>query len=130
MTLHAKIAMPDLQRYLKLIKSVEYIFVFLTQKVFYSGSFSIASFKEEVRMSLSQKNLKWKLSDWYLIHTWSDNDLKGTIVNRAFTSFHGGLLEISILDVSCSGLIHGDITTSNIMVHAQGNLFFIDFGLR
>ena len=58
MTLHGKIAMPDLRRYLKLIKNVEYIVIFLTQKVFYSGSFSIASFKEE--MSLSQKNLKWK----------------------------------------------------------------------
>lgn len=27
------------------------------------------------------------------------------------------------------GLIHGDITTSNIMVEPQGKLFFIDFGL-
>ena len=85
---------------------MEYIIVFLTQKVFYSGSFSIASFKEEMRMSLSQK-------------TSNEND-----------QIDHWSLEISTLDVSCSGLIHGDITTSNIMVHAQGNLFFIDFGLR
>ncbi|XP_023343916.1 TP53-regulating kinase [Eurytemora carolleeae] len=34
-----------------------------------------------------------------------------------------------VAKLHAGGLIHGDITTSNIMVHAQGNLFFIDFGL-
>ena len=73
---------------------------------------------------------------WYLIDTWSDSAPKGTIINRELPSLHhAGSLEITLslnstFDVSCPGLIHGDITTSNIMVHAQGNLSFIDFGLR
>ena len=32
----------------------------------------------------------------YLIHTWSDNALKGTVVNRAWPSLHGESLEITL----------------------------------
>ena len=31
----------------------------------------------------------------YLIHTWSDNDFKGTVVNRALSCFYRGSLEIT-----------------------------------
>ena len=43
-TLHAKMAMPDLQRYplnLNLIKNVEETVIFLTRKMFVSVSFSL-----------------------------------------------------------------------------------------
>ena len=38
-----------------------------------------------------KKSLKKHL---YLIHTWSDNDLKGAFVNLALPSLHGGSLKI------------------------------------
>jgi TP53 regulating kinase-like protein len=34
-----------------------------------------------------------------------------------------------VAKLHCGGLIHGDITTSNIMVNKCGKLYFIDFGL-
>ena len=37
-----------------------------------------------------------KQNHWYLIRTWSDKAFKGTVVNRALTSLHGGLLEIML----------------------------------
>ena len=54
-------AMPDSQRYslnLNLTEDVEDNVVFLIQKVFISASFSIASYKQEMRKSLSQRNKK------------------------------------------------------------------------
>ena len=54
-------AMPDLQLYhrnLNLIKNVEDTVVFLTRKVFISVSFAIALYKQEMRKSLSKRNLK------------------------------------------------------------------------
>ena len=53
----------DLLRYpwnLNLFKNMEDAVVFLTPKVFVS--FNIASYKQEMRKSLSQRNHKWKLT--------------------------------------------------------------------
>ena len=53
--LHAKMAIPDSQRYpwnIKLIKIVEDNVVFQNQKVFYSDHFSIASYKQEMHKTL------------------------------------------------------------------------------
>ena len=52
-------AMRDLQRYpwnFILIKNVEDIVVFQTQEVFISLSFSITSYKQDMRESLMQRN--------------------------------------------------------------------------
>ena len=37
-----------------------------------------------------------KQKNGYLIHTWSDKVFKGTVVNRALPSLHGGSLKIII----------------------------------
>ena len=103
--LNAKMAMPDLQLYpwnIYQIINEEDIVVFLIWKVIISVSFSITSYKQEVRNTLSQRNCKWKQTfknknkkHWYLINTWSDKDFKGTVVNRALSSLHWGSLEIT-----------------------------------
>ena len=36
------------------------------------------------------------LKQWFLIHTWSDKGIKGTVVNRAMPSMHRGSLEITL----------------------------------
>ena len=38
---------------------------------------------------LKKINSLKKQNQWYLIHTWSDNAFKGTVVNRALLSLHG-----------------------------------------
>ena len=54
--------------------------------------------------SLSQKTHKYenkkfkKQKHGYLIYTWSDKAFKGTIVNQALPSLHGGSLEITLTD--------------------------------
>ena len=68
---------------------------FLTKKVFISVSFSIASYKQELRKSLSQRNRKWKKNIFYKQKTlisnfWifgSNKAFKFT-VNRALPSLH------------------------------------------
>ena len=60
-----RLAMPDVKRYprsIKLINSVKDNIVFMTQKVFYYDNVSIASYKQEIRESLSQRNRKYKLT--------------------------------------------------------------------
>ena len=37
-----------------------------------------------------------KQKNAYLIHTWSDEAFKGTVVNRTMSSLHGGSLEITL----------------------------------
>ena len=62
-TLHALMAMSDLQLYpwnITLINNGENIVVFLTEKVFISVSFSIASFSQ--KNALSQKKLQKKIN--------------------------------------------------------------------
>ena len=62
-TLHALMAMSDLQLYpwnITLINNGENIMVFLTEKVFISVSFSIASFSQ--KNALSQKKLQKKIN--------------------------------------------------------------------
>ena len=80
MSLHEKMAMPDLLQYPwnhnKKIGKVEDILVFLTQM------FISVSLKEQ--------------KDWYLIHTWSDKAFKGTVVNQTLSSLPGGSLEITL----------------------------------
>ena len=102
MTLYAKMAMSDLQRYpwnLNLIKNMKDNGVFLTRKVFIYVMFSIASHNREMCDSFLQRIHKWKKNSLfkqkhrYLIHTWSD---KATLVNRALPSFYRGSLEITL----------------------------------
>ena len=85
MSLHEKMAMPDLLKYPlnhnEKKTNVEDTIVFLTRKVFIS-QMKINSLKEQ--------------KDWYLIHTWSDKAFKGTIVNQTLSSLHGGSLEITL----------------------------------
>jgi len=60
-----RLAMPDVKRYprnIKLINSVKDNIVFMTRKVFYYDNVSIASYKQEIRESLSQRNRKYKLT--------------------------------------------------------------------
>ena len=90
MTLHAKIAMSDLQRYpwnLRTIKNVEEVVVFLDRNLFNFNNFSIALYKQEMRKSLSQRIRKQTLKSfkktktWKLTHIWLANVFKGTVVN-------------------------------------------------
>ena len=80
--LHTKLALPDLQRY-------PWNLILM--------SFSIASYKQEIRKSLTQKkqikinNLK-KHKHLSLIHTWSNNAFKGTSAIRCLPYLNGGLL--------------------------------------
>ena len=70
MNLHAKMAMPDFRRFswnLILIKNVEDTVVYPTQKVFISGSFFIACYKQKMAKSLSPKTVK---KTWILIYAW------------------------------------------------------------
>ena len=67
-TFHAKMTMPDLQRYhrnLNLIKSVEDNAVFLTRKVFNSNNFSSLSYKQE---TFAEKHTN-EIRHGYLNHT-------------------------------------------------------------
>ena len=43
-----------------------------------------------------EKNSLKKQKKLYLIHSLSDKAFKGTVVNRALPSLHGGLLEITL----------------------------------
>jgi len=61
MTLHVKMAMPVLQWLIKncyLIKNVKDTVIFLTRKVYNSKNFFIASYQQELRHSLPQRNRK------------------------------------------------------------------------
>ena len=75
--------------------------VFLTWKLFNSDNLFIASFKQEMRKSLSQRTHKWNKEFSFeqkhrsLINTWSNKVLKGTVVNQELSSFYGGSLEIN-----------------------------------
>ena len=63
MTLQAKMVMSDLQQYpwnINLVNNVADIVVFLTRIVFISVIFSIASYEQEMRKSLLQRNRKCK----------------------------------------------------------------------
>ena len=63
MTVQAKMALPDLQRYpwkLKMIKNMEVTVGFLIWKLFISKSFSVAFYKQGMRKFLLQRNRKWK----------------------------------------------------------------------
>ena len=95
MTLHAKIAMSDFQRYpwnLHAIKNVEEIVVFLDRNLFNIDNFSIAFYKQEMRKLLSQRIRKKTLNSFKkqkfgdVTHIWLANVFKGTVVNRAFQS--------------------------------------------
>ena len=60
---------PNLQRYpwtLNLIKNVEDTVVFMAWKMCNSGNFSFASYEQEMRKQLSQKNLRIKIN-------WAEN---------------------------------------------------------
>ena len=65
-TIHAKMTIPDLQRYpwnIHLIQNVEEILsFFLNRKVCYSDHLSIASNKQEMCELLLQRTRKWKLT--------------------------------------------------------------------
>jgi len=56
-TLHAKMAISLKPESVK--KKIEDTVVFLTRKVIISLSFSIASYNQKMRKSLSQRNRKW-----------------------------------------------------------------------
>ena len=71
--------------------------------MFNFNSFFIASFKQEMSKSFSQRNPMWtkknsleKQKHGYLIHVWSDKAFKGTVVNRTLPSLYGGSLEITL----------------------------------
>ena len=42
------------------------------------------------------KIISFQSYNWYLINPWSDNALKGTVVNRALPSLQGGSFEITL----------------------------------
>ena len=78
MTLYAKIAMSDLQRYprnINLIKTVEDIVGFLTRNVFITVNFSIVSYRQKV--SCSETTNENKVFDLCSIR----QSFKGTVVN-------------------------------------------------
>ena len=72
--------------------------------VFISVSFSIASQKQEIQVTLAEKsqmklNSLKKQKHWYLIHTWSDKASKGIVVNLAFKglcNFVNSILELGM----------------------------------
>ena len=67
-----------------------------------SASFSIASSKQGMRKSISHgesanvNNSLKKQNHWYLIRSWPGRAFKGTVVNQALPSLHGGSLEITL----------------------------------
>ena len=75
--------------------------VFLTWKVFISGSFSIAFDKQVLVIRKSLNGLK-KQKQCCLIHTWSDKAFKGTVVNRTLPSLHGNTLPKNRYIITCS----------------------------
>ena len=105
MTLHAKMTMPDLQLYpgnFNLIKNMEEIFVFLTQCLFLWVSLCsiVVLINKECashfrREPTNEINSLKKQKHWYLIHTWSEKAVKGTVVNLTLPSLHGGSFEIT-----------------------------------
>ena len=70
----------------------------LARIIYWIVSFSVASHKQGMRSASHlrvenpkmKKNSLKKEKQRYLIHTWSDKAFKGTAVNRALPSFHGG----------------------------------------
>ena len=82
-------------------KCVEDTVVFLTWKVFISGSFSIAFDKQVLVIRKSLNGLK-KQKQCCLIHTWSDKAFKGTVVNRTLPSLHGNTLPKNRYIITCS----------------------------
>ena len=72
------------------------------EKCHYSDYFSIVSGKQEMRKSHLQEKQQLKINSLkkskqgYIIQTWSDIALKGTIVNRTFPSLNRGSLETTL----------------------------------
>ena len=102
-TLHGKMAMPDLQRYpwnFIRIKNVEDTVIFLTRKVFISVSFSNVSYKqfaEKSQMKInSLKNKKTFIPNSYLIR--QSFQMVPLYIGRWHLCMEaGGLLEITLL---------------------------------
>jgi len=102
MTLHAKMVMSDLQLYIEiLIWSIRKILV-VFMSVYVVNNSSLLLKNNGMRKLIYAKKPQMKIyslkkqNHWYLIRTWSDKAFKGTVVNRALTSLHGGLLEIML----------------------------------
>ena len=93
-TLQAKIEMPDLQEFtwnIYLIKNGEDNVVFFwLRKVFKSVNFSIVSYKHEMHQVTFAEKPQIKINSSYSVKA-----LKGTVVNRALPSLHGGSLKIA-----------------------------------
>ena len=74
--------------------------VFLARKVFISRSFPVAFNAQEMRISLSQRNRNLKLKKqehlYRLIYSWSDQAIKGTVLNRTLPFLHGASLKITL----------------------------------
>ena len=114
-SIHLKRDMTDLQWYpwnLYLIHNVENIVVFLDLKVFISDNSYMFSCGRNARNFFCRETAQlkiisfWNYKHGYLIHTWSDKDFKGSVVNRALPSLHGGSLEIMLTILSLQILIH------------------------
>ena len=100
-TLHAKMAMPDL------LQCTHEIFIlskmwktpaFFWLKMCWSSPLFLISKKcasHFCREPANNNSLK-KQTHNYLIHTWTDNAFKGSIVNRALTSLHWRSLEVTL----------------------------------
>ena len=125
MTFHAKMTMPDSQRYpwnLYLINSVEEFVVF-----------SICFPAVEMRLSLLETThieiIRFQNhNQWYLIQTWSDKAFKSTVVNRTLPSLHGESLKIAIKCLTSCWIVQGwanrkfvNCTSTNInsVIHTE-----------
>ena len=70
--------------------------------MFIFAMFSIASINKKYashfRREPANENKQFKelKKHEYLVHTWSDKALKGTVVNRALAFLHGDSLEITL----------------------------------
>ena len=107
MSLHAKIAMPDLQLHpwnLNLIKMWKILsFLFLIFLHFFSKeSKTKVIFAEKPQMKIN--SLK-KQKHGFLIHAWPDKTFKGTVVNRAVNPLKAILLSREISPSSKEGEI-------------------------
>ncbi len=70
--------------------------------------------------------------DAYIIMEYVEGQQVKQILNKASKADrHGLCLKIgkSIGQLHSHGLIHGDLTTSNMILTSEGKLFFVDFGL-
>ena len=99
MNLRAKLAMRDSQLYpgdLYLIKNDEFtasVLYFNNSYMFFCGRNAQVNFVVKPQLkNISFKNYK----HWYLIHTWSDEAFKDTVVNLTLQSLHGESLEITL----------------------------------